>query len=106
MTGTPTTPPEKHAPCFDAFLRRQLKQSFDQAYKQFDPQWRPFAMSMPHSREPRWKFWMARIFGKKTIACDHISGNEAYIIEGRTWRGQLYILKYHHVVDNHKQEVR
>lgn len=59
-------------------------------------------MSRPHVFQPRWKFWMARMFGKKVMAADHIKDNEAVVIEGREWRGHLYIIKYHHVVDYYK----
>ncbi len=57
-------------------------------------------MGMPHTFQPRWKFWMARIFGKRIIACDHITGKVACIIEGRQWRGHLYIIKYQMVKEN------
>lgn len=55
-------------------------------------------MSFPHTFQPRWKFWMARAFGKRVLACDHVSlGNYTCVIEGRQWRGRLYIIKYHMV---------
>jgi hypothetical protein len=58
-------------------------------------------MNFPHSLEPRWKFWLARLFGKRQLGLDHIAEDRTvFVIEGKYWRGRLYILKYHALKEN------
>ena len=56
-------------------------------------------MGIPHTREPWWKFMLARLFGKKRIGVDHVEDGQVFIMEGYMWRGRLYICKYHVEVD-------
>lgn len=51
-------------------------------------------MGIPTTREPPWKFFLARLFGERVLACDHVADKEICMIEGAMWRGRMYILKY------------
>ncbi len=63
------------------------------------------AMGIPHTREPWWKFTLARLLGEKMLGVDHITETgEGVIQEGYLWRGSLYIIKYHVALDPEKKK--
>lgn len=46
---------------------------------------------VPFDQPPRWKVWLARIFGEKRVGRD---GDTT--VTGFLWRGALYIVDYRH----------
>jgi len=40
-------------------------------------------------KAPRWKFWAARLFGKK-----YINYADGFRITTYTWRGVIYVVRY------------
>lgn len=55
------------------------------------------AEKIAYTLQPRWKFWLARMFGTPEFSVDHSGTDYTVVIESRLFRGTLYVIKYRYI---------